>query len=189
MHAEARAARIAQLESEVGQREVLHQQLVVAKGRIDRELQRFQAIQLYVQRAVLVESLSELHMLTLEAIVEAFEFEVALSLDWDGQLSVAHAFGFEQDPPATLPFKEEWVENSTSRILDSGDVVLRAWAVLGLRDAIVAPLSDKNGALCGLLVGGRTVARGEFYDAVTAEQRPSFEVLTRQAEARSETSR
>ena len=183
MHAEARAARIAQLESEVGQREVLHQQLVVAKGRIDRELQRFQAIQLYVQRAVLVESLSELHMLTLEAIVEAFEFEVALSLDWDGQLSVAHAFGFEQDPPATLPFKEEWVENSTSRILDSGDVVLRAWAVLGLRDAIVAPLSDKNGALCGLLVGGRTVARGEFYDAVTAEQRPSFEVLTRQAEA------
>ena len=122
-------------------------------------------------------------MLTLEAIVEALEFEVALSLDWDGQLSVAHAFGFGQDPPATLPFKEESVKNGTSQILDSGDVVLRAWAVLGLRDAIVAPLSDKNGALCGLLVGGRTVARGEFYDAVTAEQRPSFEVLTRQAEA------
>lgn len=183
MDAEALAARITQLETEVGRHQVQHQQLVVAKGRIDRELQRFQAIQLYVQRAVLAESLTELHVLTLEAIVEAFEFEVALFLDWDGQMSVAQAFGFEQAPPATLPFEEGWVADGTSRILESDDPVLRAWAVLGLRDAIVAPLSDKDGALCGVLVGGRTVARGEFYDAVSAEQRSSFEVLTRQAEA------
>jgi class 3 adenylate cyclase len=183
LDAEALAARIAQLETEVGRQQVLHQQLVVAKGRIDRELQRFQAIQLYVQRAVLVESLTELNVLTLEAIVEAFEFEVALFLNWDGQLSVADAFGFEQDLPATLPFEEEWVAGSTSRILEGDSPVLRAWAALGLRDAIVAPLSDKDGALCAVLLGGRTVARGEFYEAVSAEQRSSFEVLASQAEA------
>ena len=34
-----------------------------------------------------------------------------------------------------------------------------------------------------MLVGGRTLARGEFYDAVSAEQRSSFEVLASQAEA------
>ena len=72
MDAESLAARIAQLETEVSRQQVLHQRLAVAKGGIDRELQRFQAIQLYVQRAVLVESLTELNVLTLEAIVEAF---------------------------------------------------------------------------------------------------------------------
>ena len=59
MDAEALAARIAQLETEVRHQQVLHQRLVGAKGRIDRELQRFQAIQHYVQRAVLAESLTE----------------------------------------------------------------------------------------------------------------------------------
>jgi class 3 adenylate cyclase len=183
LDAETQAARIAQLETEVGRHQVQHQQLVIAKGRIDRELHRFRAIQLYVQRAVLFESLAELYVLTAEAIVEAFEFEVALFLSWDGRLSVAYAFGFEQDPPATLPFEEGWVADGASLILGSDDPVLRAWAVLGMRDAIVAPVSDKDGALCGVLVGGRTVARGEFYDAVNAELRSSFEVLTRQAEA------
>lgn len=183
MDAESLAARIAQLETEVGRQQVLHQRLAVAKGRIDRELQRFQAIQLYVQRAVLVESLTALNVLTLEAIAEAFEFEVALFLDWHGQLSVAHAFGFEQDLPATLPFENAWIANCTSRILEGDSPVLSAWAALGLRDAIVAPLSDKEGALFGILVGGRTLARGEFYDAVSAEQRSSFEVLASQAEA------
>jgi class 3 adenylate cyclase len=183
LDAEALAARVAQLEAEVGRHQVQHQQLVGAKGRIDRELQRFQAIQLYVQRAVLAASLAELNELTLEAIIEAFEFEVALFLAWDGQLSVAHAFGFEQDLPATLPFEESWIANGTSRILAGDDPVLRAWSGLGLSDAIVAPLSDKDGALCGVVLGGRTVARGKLYDAVSAEQRSSFEVLASQAEA------
>lgn len=182
MHAETLAARIAQLEAEVGRQQVQHQQLVGAKARIDRELQRFQAIQLYVQRAVLVEGLSELNTLTLEAIIEAFEFEVALFLAWDGKLSVTHAFGFEQDLPATLPFEQSWVSKG-SRILAGDDPVLRAWSELGLRDAILAPLSDKDGALSSIVLGGRTVARGELYDAVSAEQRSSFEVLASQAEA------
>jgi class 3 adenylate cyclase len=183
LDAEALATRIAQLEAEVGRHQVQHQQLVGAKGRIDRELQRFQAIQLYVQRAVLAGSLTELNVLTLEAIIEAFEFEVALSLTWDGQLSVAEAFGFEHDLPATLPFEAGWIANSTSRILGCDDPVLRAWSALGLSDAILAPLSDKDGALSGILLGGRTVARGKLYDAVSAEQRSSFEVLASQAEA------
>ena len=115
MDAEALAARIAQLETEVRHQQVLHQRLVGAKGQIDRELQRFQAIQHYVQRAVLAESLEARNVLTVEAIVEAFEFEVALLLDWNGQLTGAQAFGFEQDLPATLPFDEGWIAGRTSR--------------------------------------------------------------------------
>jgi class 3 adenylate cyclase len=183
LDAAALVARIAELETEVSRHQVKHQQLVVAKGRIDRELERFQAIQLYVQRAVLVESLAELQALTLEAIVEAFEFEVALFLSWDGQLTVARAFGFEQELPATLPFEKGWITAGTSRFLEGDDSVLRAWTALGLRDAIITPISDKDGGLSGILVGGRTEARGEFYDAVSTEQRSSFEVLSSQAEA------
>jgi class 3 adenylate cyclase len=182
LDAETLAARIAQLEAEVGRHQVQHQQLVGAKARIDRELQRFQAIQQYVQRAVLAESVTELNELTLEAIIEAFEFEVALFLAWNGELSVAHVFGFEQELPATLPFEAGWVANG-SRILAGDDPVLQAWSALGLRDAIVAPLLDKDGALCGIVLGGRTMARGALYDAVSAEQRSSFEVLASQAEA------
>ena len=180
----ALAARIAQLEFEAGRQEVLHQQLVVAKGRLDRELQRFQAIQRYVQRAVLVQDLDGLHILTLEAIVEAFEFEVALFLSWDGNLSLAHAFGFDDAPAAaSLPFEEGWTADGASRILKQDDPVLRAWSALGLREAIIAPFAGKDGELRGILVGGRTLARGELYDEINAEQRSSFEVLVNQAEA------
>ncbi|TGQ38569.1 adenylate/guanylate cyclase domain-containing protein [Mesorhizobium sp. M00.F.Ca.ET.216.01.1.1] len=180
----ALAARIAELELEVGRQEVQHQQLVVAKGRLDRELQRFQAIQRYVQRAVLVRDLEGLHILTLEGIVEAFEFEIALFLRWDGNLSVAQAFGFD-DPPsaAALPFEKGWIEDGASRILKQDDPVLKAWSALGLREAIIAPVADKDGELSGILVGGRTLVRGELYDEVSAEQRSSFEVLVGQAEA------
>jgi hypothetical protein len=164
LDAETLAARIAQLEAEVGRHQVQHQQLATAKDRIDRELQRFKTIQHYVQQAVLAESLNQLNELTLEAIIEAFEFEVALFLTWDGQLAIAHAFGFEQDLPATLPFDQSWVGNGGSRILKGDDPVLGAWSELGLSDAILAPLSDKNGALCGIVLGGRTVARGKLYD-------------------------
>ena len=183
MDAETLAARIAQLEAEVGRQYVQRQQLASAKDRIDRELQRFRAIQLYVQRAVLAENLTELNVLTLEAIIEAFEFEVALFLAWDGQLSVAHVFGFEQELPAKLPFEESWVTGRSSHILQGDDPVLVAWRALGLSDAILAPLFDKDGALSGILLGGRTVAGGQLYDSVSAEQRSSFEVLASQAEA------
>jgi class 3 adenylate cyclase len=177
------AARIAQLEAEVGQHQVQHQLLVGAKDRIDRELQRFRAIQLYVQRAVLAGSLAELNELTLEAIIEAFELEVALFLAWDSKLSVAHSFGFEQDLPTILPFEEGWIAKGGTRILGGEDPVLKAWTALGLRDAIVAPLTDKDGALSALVLGGRTVARGELYEPVRPEQSSSFEVLASQAEA------
>ena len=148
MDAESLAARIAQLETEVSRQQVLHQRLAVAKGRIDRELQRFQAIQLYVQRAVLVESLTELRVLTLEAIVEAFEFEVALFLAWDGQLTVAHAFGFEQDLPATLPFEEGWVAAGTSRILEGDNP--RSGRVGGARAARCDPGTPFQQGRCAL---------------------------------------
>jgi class 3 adenylate cyclase len=183
LDAESLAARIAQLEAEASRRHVQHQQLATAKDRIDRELQRFQAIQHYVQRAVLADSLTELIELTLEAIIEAFEFEVALFLTWNGQIAIAHAFGFEKELPATLQFDESWVGKSGSKILKGDDPVLGAWSGIGLSDAIIAPLSDKNGALSGIILGGRTVARGKLYDAVSAEQCSSFEVLASQAEA------
>ena len=58
---------------------------------------RFKAIQAYIVNALEVDSSCDLYSLTLEAIIEAFEFEVALVLRYtlDGSQFVAISeFGF-----------------------------------------------------------------------------------------------
>lgn len=69
------------LEAESGHHLVMQQDLVRAKNRVDIELMRFKAIQNYIAKVLDATAPEEFCNLTLEAVIEAFEVEVALFLE------------------------------------------------------------------------------------------------------------
>lgn len=173
------------LEAERGRHLVIQRDLIGTKDRVDRELMRFKAIQKYMTDALEASTASEFHTLTLEAIIEAFEFEVALLLrtTTDGNTLVAAGeFGFG-DPPGLLPFSMEWIDPNDSRIVNAADPLLKNWQELKLAQAIVCPLTDTSGAFNGAILGGVTLESADFFDPISDEHKSAFTVMVRQASA------
>ena len=173
------------LEKEVGQHIVTQQGLIVAKRQVDEELTRFQAIQRYISGALDSDSETDFTTRTLEAIIEAFELEVALFLRYapDGDtLSVVDQFGFD-DVPEQLPHISDWFSSSDSRIVLAGDPVLDAWSDLGFNQAFLCPYYDKNGAFAGAIASGVTDAGADFFEALTDTHLSAFTVMVQQAGA------
>ncbi len=175
----------ARLEAKAGHQLVMQRDLIGAKDRVDSELMRFKAIQAYIAKALDAETIDEFYTLTLEAIIEAFEFEVALFLqatETADRLAIASEFGFD-DIPATLPFSADWIDDAESKVLDESDPVLDSWGDLGLAKAIICPFHDKSGDFAGAVLGGVTRDSVEFFEPITDEHRSAFTVMVQQAGA------
>lgn len=175
----------ARLEAESGQHLVVQRDLIATKDRLDRELMRFKAIQTYIANALEASTVGEFHTLTLESIIEAFEFEVALVLKTTGDgntLVAAGEFGFD-DPPSLLPFSIDWIEPEDTIIVDATDEVLKQWAELTLAQAIICPLTDKSGSFNGAILGGVTQESADVFEPITDEHKSAFTVMVRQASA------
>ena len=180
-------ARIAELEAEISHHQVVLQQLSRAKVLLDSELQRFTVIQQYVQKAALADDLESFYQMTIESIVEAFEFEVALIMrseeDPTRQRIVA-SFGFED--PLTgryLTMKESWINTGESCIVKSGEPLLEAWSILGFKEVILCSFLNKDGGLGGVVAGGRTDRMGDYFDVLSDELLSPFYVMVGQAGA------
>jgi len=176
---------VERLEAETGHQLVVQQNLNQTKDQVDRELMRFKAIQAYIANALDVKTISDFHTLTLEAIIEAFEFEVALLLKSTGGgdvLVAAEEFGFE-DPPAVLPFSGDWVDMLHTSICTEGDALIDNWPELNLAQAIVCPMQDRAGTFSGMILAGITKDSADFFDPITDEHRSAFTVIVRQASA------
>ena len=175
----------ARLEAESGHRLVAQRDLIGTKDRLDRELMRFKAIQNYITSALEASTVGEFHTLTLESIIEAFEFEVALVLRTMGDgntLVAAGEFGFD-DPPGLLPFSIDWIEPEDTIIVDATDQVLQNWAELALAQAIICPLTDKTGAFNGAILAGVTKENADVFEPISDEHKSAFTVMVRQASA------
>ena len=173
------------LEGERGRHLVIQRDLIGTKDRVDRELMRFKAIQSYITSALDVSTAADFHTLTLEAIIEAFEFEVALVLRKTGDgdtLVAAGEFGFE-DPPGLLPFSMDWIDSDDSQIIEATDPLLKNWPDLNLAQSIICPLTDKAGAFNGAILGGVTLESAEFFEPISDEHKSAFTVMVRQASA------
>lgn len=173
------------LESESGRHLVIQRDLIGAKDRLDRELMRFKAIQDYIAKALKTPTAAAFHTLTLETIIEAFEFEVALVLRQTGDgatLVAAGEFGFD-DPPGLLPFSMDWIDPAGARIVEASDPLLENWRELKLAQAIICPLSDKSGAFNGAILAGVTRDSADFFESISEEHKSAFTVMVRQASA------
>ncbi|NQV55912.1 MAG: adenylate/guanylate cyclase domain-containing protein [Rhodospirillales bacterium] len=173
------------LEAEIGRFLITQKELIGTKDRVDEELMRFRTLQAYIVGALNAETEEDFFGLTLEAVIEAFEFEVALfvkpSKDNDG-LIVAGEFGFEE-PPERLAFSPEWITTSDARVLPPGDALLENWPELGLDQAIFCPFQDRNEEFAGFILGGITKESTDIFDPISDEQASAFSVLVRQAGA------
>jgi len=173
------------LEAESGRHVVVQSDLFATKDRLDRELARFKAIQDYITSALETTTIGAFHTLTLESIIEAFEFEVALVLRTAGAgdtLVAAAEFGFD-DPPGLLPFSPDWIDPEGTIIVDATDPLLENWAELGLAQAILCPLTDKSGAFNGAILAGVTKGSADFFEPIADEHKSAFTVMVRQASA------
>ncbi len=173
----------ARLEAESGRSQVMQQDLIHAKGQVDGELMRFKAIQAYIAKAFETDDPNDFFSLTLESVIEAFEYEVALFLqatDSDKLLTVSGEFGF-QEPPADLPFSPKWLDSDESRIVGEDDFLLMAWVELDLAKAIVCPFHDKHGKLAGIILGGITKDGAGVFDDIADDHCSAFTVMVQQA--------
>lgn len=175
----------ARLEAEAGHHLVLQRDLNRAKTQVDEELQRFSFIQGFIEKSLELDGDEAFYALTLEALVEAFEFEVALYLlpgDEPDRLNVAGEFGFS-DIPETLAFNRDWLDGEDAQILKQSSPALAEWSALALDQAIICPICDKNHELAGLLLGGLTIENGDVYEPITENTISAFTVMVRQAGA------
>lgn len=173
------------LEQEAGQLLIMQRDLVRAKDQVDDELGRFKSIQTYIGNALIAESSEDFFEVTLEAIVEAFEFEAALfvTLDEAGKnLTVVSSFGFD-DPPLSLSYLSSWFDTTGAKIADPNDLILTAWSQLNLHQAILCPFVDKSDSFAGLIIAGITADSADYFDPIDETQSSAFTVMVQQAGA------
>jgi class 3 adenylate cyclase len=175
-------ATIARLEVQTNRQIVLQQELIVARNQLDQDLMRFKALADYIGQALAVEDPEAFRTLTLESLIEAFEFEVALFLvHYDqGSLRVLDHFGFEQPPPATLPWNTEWAGEGAV-IYHDDDVLLKEWSALGLYAVISCAYHDNDGAFRGIIAAGISEANREQFSPIVVDMQSSFRLMVEQA--------
>ena len=176
-------ARCAKLEAETGRNLLMQQELIHAKDQVDGELMRFKAIQAFIAKALDADDPDAFFSLTLESVIEAFEYEVALFLqvaESDKLLHVSGEFGFDE-APAELPFSPKWLQSNESQIVAEDDFLLMAWSDLDLAKAIVCPFHDKNGKIAGIILGGITRDGADVFEDIEPDHCSAFTVMVQQA--------
>ena len=180
-------ARYDDLQKQAAHSLTVQQELVLAKDNLDRDLSRFLTMQAYSEKAIRSGSLELFSQITVEAIIETFEFECSALLTYDkteSNLKVSAAFGFEK-LEAGYSLKIDWMEtkdllNVRNAFIEEIDSDKHPWAPLGLCQMILCPYKDSNGDMRGFVLGGRTKIKQAYYDEITREIVPSFMVFSQQ---------
>ncbi|MBM9616742.1 response regulator [Desulfobulbus rhabdoformis] len=174
------------LQSEITRFIAIKQELIDTRGLFEREQGRFRGILACSEKLLRAEDMDTFAMILLEAILQTFEFEIALFARFNGAhqcLDIIGEAGFGTSV-ASLPFHIDWLESNTGVILPSGHKLLGKWASLGLGKAIMCPFfSERDNAFAGLVIGGLTIENLAYFDPINNEVIPSFSVMVAQAGA------
>lgn len=176
------------------QEEVLHamavkQDLINARNALDRDLERFRAIQTFSTQAVQLQDARDLEILTIESVISTFEVECgAIFSRVSGRpgLRLKVFYGVPSDTNGCA-LDEEWIRRNA--IQESGSAFIEwagrgnPWSKLRLHQVIAAPYYDSDGTLEGVVIGGVSTAKRDFYQELDETLMPSFMVFTQQAAA------
>jgi signal transduction histidine kinase len=180
-------ARCDELQGQVIRFLKVEQDLVNTRNQLDRDLDRFRAIQAYSQRIIRAESMEEFAEITVESIIETFELECsALFLldETDRCFKIGALFGIDK-APADCILDNDWV--SKKDLHREGKVLIEQvakseapFSEVGLAQVILSSFHDDSHQLEGILIGGITQEKKEYYDEISKELIPSFTVFTQQ---------
>jgi len=169
----------------------VEQDLVDARSKLDRDLSRFKDIQTYSQRVINAVSLEEFAAITVESVVETFEVECSVFFMYDksgNTLTVQSHFGFDNEIKHECQLNGEWI--SSKGFQKNGKVIIDQvvpdsvpFGKAGLHKVIFSPYYDEDGNLHGMLTGGVSNSKKDYYDEITEELIPSFMVFTQQMSA------
>ena len=180
-------ARCDELQGQVIRFLKVEQDLVNTRNQLDRDLDRFRAIQAYSQRIIRAESMEEFAEITVESIIETFELECSalFLLDETEQcFRIKGLFGIDE-AHTDCKLDSDWI---SKRDLHSEGRVLIAmvaanegpFSTVGLAQVILSSFHNDNHQLEGILMGGITEEKKEYYDEISKELIPSFTVFTQQ---------
>lgn len=180
-------ARCDELQGQVIRFLKVEQDLVNTRNQLDRDLDRFRAIQAYSQRIIRAETMEEFAEITVESIIETFELECsALFLldETDRCFKIGALFGIDE-APADCMLDKDWV--SKKDLHTEGKVLIEQVAAneepfssVGLAQVILSSFHNDSKNLEGILVGGISEEKKEYYDEISKELIPSFTVFTQQ---------
>jgi hypothetical protein len=156
-------ARHDDLQKQAARSLTVQHELIRAKDNLDRDLSRFLTMQAYSEKVMRSGSLETFSQITVEALIETFEFECSALLAYDkiqGSLNVSAAFGFEE-LESGYSLKTDWMEakdllNVRNAFIKEMDPDTHPWASLGLCQMVLCPYEDGNGDMRGFVLGGRT---------------------------------
>lgn len=165
----------------------VEQDLIYTRNQLDRDLARFKAIQSYSQRIIPAKSMEEFAEITVESVIETFEVECSAFFSYDKTencLKVKSMFGFEGNH-RDWQLDGEWIASrGLSRegcvIIENVSPDSEPVGPLGLSQVIISPYHDEIKNLGGILIGGVSVSKKDYYDEISEELIPSFMVFTQQ---------
>jgi len=165
----------------------VEQDLINTRGQLDRDLARFESIQSYNQRAIQAKNQEEFGEITVESVIETFEVECSAFFSYDKAencLKAKNMFGFEEDH-MDCRLDGEWI--ASRGIARKGRVIIEnvspdsePMGRIGLSQVIISPYYSDNKELQGILIGGVSVSKKNYYDEIREVLIPSFMVFTQQ---------
>jgi signal transduction histidine kinase len=165
----------------------VEQDLINTRTSLDLDLARNRAIQSYSQKVIQAETLKEFAEITVESVVETFELECSAFFVYGktSSLKVESLIGFDVAVEEACTLDMDWI---ASRGFHKGGKAMiervhsdaAPMGTLGLSQVILSPYYDEDGNLHGMLLGGISVGKKDYYEEITEDLIPSFMVFTQQ---------
>jgi signal transduction histidine kinase len=165
----------------------VEQDLINTRNSLDLDLARFKAIQSYSQKVIQAETLKEFAEITVESVVETFELECSAFFVYGktNSLKIEALIGFDIAMEEACILDVEWIASRDfhkggKAMIDKVQPDSLPMGTLGLSQVILSPYYDDDGNLHGMLLGGISVSKKDYYEKITEELIPSFTVFTQQ---------
>ncbi len=166
----------------------VEQDLIVTRSKLDRDLSRFKSFNKYSQKVIQAKSLEEFADITIESVIETFEVECSAFYTYDraeNVMKVKAFYGTEHVSPEAWQLDGNWI--SSKEFIKTGNILTqqaepasKPFGTLGLVSIIISPFYDEDGNLHGMLLGGISFEKKDYYDEIDEEIKASFMVFTQQ---------
>jgi signal transduction histidine kinase len=165
----------------------VEQDLINTRNSLDLDLARFRAIQSYSQKVIQAETLKDFAEITVESVVETFELECSAFFlsEKTNSLKVEALIGFDVAVEEACTLDVEWIASrgfhrGGKAIIEKVQPDSVPMGTLELSQVILSPYYNDDGDLHGMLMGGISESKEDYYEEITEELIPSFMVFTQQ---------
>jgi len=166
----------------------VEQDLIVTRSKLDRDLSRFKSFQKYSQKVIQAKNLEEFADITIESVIETFEVECSAFYIYEraeNVMKVKAFYGTEHLSPGAWQLDGNWI--SSKEFIKTGNLLTeqvepssKPFGTLGLVSIMISPFYDEDGNLHGMLLGGISSDKKDYYDEIDEEIKASFMVFTQQ---------